>query len=126
MHERNHISKHPHSHTPLCTPTVELRHGARAAPSDGAGPGDGAELDGRVRLRTAAYGSVVLHVEEEEKVDAELETMASAMVASVVEGVEVVWWRKCEEEEEGEGEEYEYEEEFVDDEEFEPIDKILR
>jgi hypothetical protein len=67
------------------------------------------------------YGSIVLHVEEEEKVDAELETMASAMVASAAEGVEVVWWRKCEEEEEeGEEEEYEYEEESVDDEEFEP------
>ena len=25
MHERNHISKHPHSHTPLCNPRVELR-----------------------------------------------------------------------------------------------------
>jgi hypothetical protein len=25
MYERNHISKHPHSHTPLCTPRVELR-----------------------------------------------------------------------------------------------------
>jgi hypothetical protein len=76
----------------------------------------------------------VLHVEEEEKVDAELGTMASAMVASVAEGEEVVWWRKCEEEltqrkceeeeeeeeEEGEEEEYEYEEESVDDDEFEP------
>ena len=67
----------------------------------------------------------MLHVEEEEKFDAELEMMASAMVASAAEGVEVVWWRKCEEEEEGEEEEgeeeeYEYEEESVDDEEFEP------
>jgi hypothetical protein len=60
------------------------------------------------------YGSIVLHLEEEEKVDAELETMASAMVASAAEGVEVVWWRKCEEEEEEE----EYEEESVADEEF--------
>jgi hypothetical protein len=33
----------------------------------------------------------VLPVEEEEKVDAELEAMASAMVASVAEGVEGVW-----------------------------------
>jgi hypothetical protein len=69
--------------------------------------------------RCVRYGSIVLHVEEEEKVDAELETMASAMVASAAEGVEVVRWRKCEEEEEGEEEEYEYEEESVDDKEFE-------
>ena len=68
--------------------------------------------------RRVLYGSVVLHVEEEEKVDAELETMASVMVASAAEGVEVVWWSKCEEEEEGEEEEDE--EESVDDEEFEP------
>ena len=71
--------------------------------------------------RCIRYGSVVLQVEKEEKIDVELETTASAMVASAVEGVEVVWWRKCEEEEEeGEEEEYEYEEEYVDDEEFEP------
>ena len=71
--------------------------------------------------RCVRYGSVVLHVEEEEKVDAKLETMTSAMVASAAEGVEVVRWRKCEEEEEeGEEEEYEYEEESVDDEELEP------
>ena len=68
--------------------------------------------------RCVRYGSVVLYVEEEEKVEAELETMASAIVASAVEGAEVVWWSKCEEEEEGEEEEYE--EESVDDEEFEP------
>ena len=49
----------------------------------------------------------MLHVEEEEKVDAELETMASAMVVSGAEGVGVVWWSKCEEEEEEEGEEVE-------------------
>ena len=75
----------------------------------------GARLDGRalrpVRLRRATR-------EKEEKVDVALETMASAMVASAAEGVEVVWWSKCEEEEEGEEEEYE--EESVDDEEFEP------
>ena len=60
-------------------------------------------------------------MEEGEKVDVQLEAMASAMVASAAEGVEVVRWRKCEEEEEeGEEEEYEYEEESVDDEEFEP------
>ena len=47
--------------------------------------------------RCVRCGSVVLYVEEEEKVDAELETMASAMVASAAEGVEVVWWSKCEE-----------------------------
>ena len=38
------------------------------------------------------YGFVVLHVEEEEKVAVELETMASAMVASAAEGGEV---RSC-------------------------------
>jgi hypothetical protein len=63
--------------------------------------------------RCVWYGSIVLDAEEEEKIDAELETMASAMVASAAEGVEVMWWRKCEEEEEGEEEEYEYEEESV-------------
>jgi hypothetical protein len=31
-------------------------------------------------------------------VDAELEAMASAMVASTAEGVEVVWWSECKEE----------------------------
>jgi hypothetical protein len=55
----------------------------------------------------------VLHVKEKGKVDAQAETMASAMVASVAEGVEVVWWRKCEEEKEGEEEEYEYEENTI-------------
>ena len=35
--------------------------------------------------------------------------LASATVASAAEGVEVVWWSKCEEEEEGEKEEYEEE-----------------
>ena len=35
------------------------------------------------------------------------------MMALAAEGVEVVWWSKCEEEEEGEEEEYEYEEESV-------------
>jgi hypothetical protein len=32
---------------------------------------------------------------EEEKVDVELEAMASATVASAAEGVEVVRWSKC-------------------------------
>ena len=57
-------------------------------------------------------------MEEEEKVDVELEAMASAMVASAAEGVEVVWWSKCEEEEEGNEEESE-EGEYVEVEEFE-------
>jgi hypothetical protein len=34
-------------------------------------------------------------MEEEEKVDVELEAMASAMVASAAEGVEVVRWSEC-------------------------------
>ena len=90
----------------------------------GAGPGAGARLQDLMAGRCVRYGSVVLHVEEEEKVDAKLETMTLAMVASAAEGVQVVCWRKCDEEEEEEGEEeeyvYEYEEESVDDEEFEP------
>jgi hypothetical protein len=49
--------------------------------------------------RCVRYGSVVMHVEEDEKVDAELETMASTMVALAADGVAVVWWRMCEEEE---------------------------
>jgi hypothetical protein len=38
-------------------------------------------------------------VEVEEKVDAKLETMASAMVVPAAEAVDVVWWSECEEEE---------------------------
>jgi hypothetical protein len=50
-------------------------------------------------------------------VDAELEAMAAAPVASAVEGVDVVWLSECEEEE-GEEEESE-EEQYVEVEEFE-------
>jgi hypothetical protein len=34
-------------------------------------------------------------MDEQEKVDVELEAMASAMVASAAEGVEVVLWSEC-------------------------------
>ena len=34
-------------------------------------------------------------MDKQEKVDVELEAMASAMVASAAEGVEVVRWSKC-------------------------------
>ena len=57
-------------------------------------------------------------MEEGEKVDVQLEAMASAMVASAAEGVEVVRWSKCEEEEEGDEEESE-EGKYVEVEEFE-------